>query len=93
MEWIAYFLVNSNNLGRVRVGTRHLARDNIQKIVEKLVVSLGDWSPEKRGKACLILDSYISLTENQITGYVNVIIPPLIKILAGDEMYVMENVV
>ncbi|KAI8927803.1 armadillo-type protein [Entophlyctis helioformis] len=76
---------------RPRVGCRHLARDNIQKVTSKLVEGLTDWSVETRTKSCQIMGVFITFTEDQITGYVNVILPALYKILAGDEQQVMAE--
>jgi hypothetical protein len=77
---------------RPRVGCRHLARDNLQKIVSKSVEKLGDWNAETRCSAARLLANFLRYTEDQITGYINLILPPIYKIMVGDEPFVMEAV-
>lgn len=77
---------------RPRVGSRHLARDNTLKIVDKMVEGMGDWTPEKRAKSAQILSSLIDYTEDKISGYTDKILNALYKIMAGDEHYVVDNV-
>ncbi|RKO91223.1 armadillo-type protein [Blyttiomyces helicus] len=76
---------------RPRVGCRHLARDNTQKIVTKTVEGMADWNVEVRIKSTQILATFIPYTEDQITGYTNVILPALFRILAGDEPEVVRE--
>ncbi|XJO70408.1 hypothetical protein BDV3_000086 [Batrachochytrium dendrobatidis] len=76
---------------RPRVGSRHLARDNMQKVVAKIVEGMGNWTVEVRIKSAQMLGAYLTLTEDQITGYVGVILPILYKILSGDDPLVMEE--
>ena len=78
---------------RPRVGSRNLARDNIQKVVGKLIEGLGDWNLETRAKSAQILRVFTKFTEDQITGYIGTILPALYKILAGDEVVVMDAAV
>eukprot|EP00842_Homolaphlyctis_polyrhiza_P006434 jgi/Hompol1/6792/HPOL_002333-RA len=76
---------------RPRVGSRHLARDNIQKIVAKLVENMSDWTVESRAKSAQILRVFVTFCEDQITGYVGTILPVLYKILASDDVLVMTE--
>ncbi|KAH6565449.1 hypothetical protein BASA60_009949 [Batrachochytrium salamandrivorans] len=76
---------------RPRVGSRHLARDNMQKIVVKLVDGMGNWTVDSRVKSTQILGAYLVLTEDQITGYVGNILPIIYKILSGDDQLVMNE--
>ncbi|KAL2914850.1 hypothetical protein HK105_205592 [Polyrhizophydium stewartii] len=76
---------------RPRVGSRHLARDNIQKIVGKLTEGMADWTVDTRLKSAQILRAFIPFTEDQITGYTGGILPVLFKILAGDDAAVMRE--
>ncbi|KAJ3115018.1 HEAT repeat-containing protein 2 [Phlyctochytrium bullatum] len=78
--------------GRPRVGCRHLARDNTQKIVKKLTEGLQNWSPDKRLKSAAILEAFITYTEENITGYTGTILPALYKILSSDEPAIMKQV-
>ncbi|KAJ3256957.1 HEAT repeat-containing protein 2 [Boothiomyces macroporosus] len=75
---------------RPRVGCRRAARDNIQKITKKLVEMLGDWNVETRYKGAQILYVYIDFCEAEITGYTATIVQPLYKILAEDEVHLMN---
>ncbi|KAJ3268168.1 HEAT repeat-containing protein 2 [Terramyces sp. JEL0728] len=75
---------------RPRVGCRRAARDNIQKITKKLTEMLGDWNVETRFKAAQILYVFIEFCETEITGYTATIIQPLYKILAEDEVHLMD---
>ncbi|KAI8854501.1 armadillo-type protein [Chytridium lagenaria] len=61
--------------GRPRVGCRHLARDNTQKIT--------------RLKSALVLSAFIPYTEENITGYIGNILPVLYKTLSSDEPSIM----
>ncbi|KAJ3315566.1 HEAT repeat-containing protein 2 [Boothiomyces sp. JEL0838] len=75
---------------RPRVGCRRAARDSIQKITKKLVEMLGDWNVETRYKGAQILYVYIDFCEAEITGYTATIVQPLYKILAEDEVHLMN---
>jgi dynein assembly factor 5, axonemal len=77
--------------GRPRVGSRYVARDNTKKIVDKQVELLGDWNADTRMKAAQVLSVFLEFTESNITGYVNLLLPAVYKILAGDEEFVMEE--
>jgi dynein assembly factor 5 len=78
--------------GRPGVGCRHLARDNTLKIVEKMVEGMGDWTPDKRAKSAQILSSFLDYTEDKISGYTATILAALYKIMAGDDIHVINNV-
>ncbi|KAI8904408.1 armadillo-type protein [Gorgonomyces haynaldii] len=78
-------------LDRPRVGTRHLARDNTQKTINAFVEGIQDWNADVRSKSYQNLEAFIRMTEDQITGYVGVIMPPSYKTLAGDESHVMDS--
>ncbi|KAI8893080.1 armadillo-type protein [Globomyces pollinis-pini] len=80
-------------IDRPRVGSRHLARDNIMKISAKLVEGLGDWNLETRYKSIQIFTVFLKFTESQITGYIGTIFPSIYKILAGDEPHVMNQTI
>ncbi|KAJ3107040.1 HEAT repeat-containing protein 2 [Phlyctochytrium planicorne] len=75
--------------GRPRVGCRHLARDNTQKIVTKLIEGMQDWSPETRLKSAAVLRAFIPYTEENITGYIGALLPAIYKVLASDEVEIM----
>ncbi|KAJ3122638.1 HEAT repeat-containing protein 2 [Physocladia obscura] len=76
---------------RPRVGIRHLARDNTQKIVGKVVDGLQDWNVEIRTKAAAILSAFVPLTETNITGYMGSLLPAIYKVLASDETAVLNE--
>lgn len=78
---------------RPRVGCRHVARDNTQKIVQKTVEGLADWNADVRIKSAQVLGTFITYAGAQMTGYTGVILPALYRILAGDECSVMKEVV
>ncbi|KAI9203339.1 armadillo-type protein [Polychytrium aggregatum] len=78
------------NSGRPRVGCRHLARDNTQKIVAKLVAGIQDWTAERRHKSALVLATFVTFTESNITGYIAQIVPGMVKVLSGDDAHVMD---
>lgn len=80
------------NLDRPRTGARHVARDNIQKIVTKQTELIGDWNLETRYKAAQVLTVFMDYVEKLVTGYVQNLLPAIYKLLAGDEIYVMEQV-
>jgi dynein assembly factor 5 len=80
-----------DRVGRPRVGSRHIARDNTQKIVNKQIELLGDWNVEARAKAAQVLTVFIDFAESNITGYANVMLPAIYKILAGDEEVVVQE--
>jgi hypothetical protein len=69
-----------------------LARDNTQKVVNKMIEGLADWTADKRAKSAQILASFLVYTEDKITGYVASILGALYKIMAGDEPHVMNEV-
>ncbi|KAJ3207731.1 HEAT repeat-containing protein 2 [Dinochytrium kinnereticum] len=77
--------------GRPRVGCRHLARDNTQKIVTKFIEGLQDWSPDTRFKSAVVLKAFIPYAEENITGYIGSILPALYKVLASDEPTIMSE--
>ncbi|KAJ3331441.1 HEAT repeat-containing protein 2 [Blyttiomyces sp. JEL0837] len=79
------------NPDRPRVGLRHLARDNTQKVVNKLIEGMQDWNAEVRAKSAAILESFILYAEANITGYIGTLLPVLYKTLAGDEAHVLKN--
>ncbi|KAI8919361.1 armadillo-type protein [Powellomyces hirtus] len=70
---------------RPRVGCRHFARENTQKIVNQMLEGMADWNVEVRIKSTQILTTFIRYGEDKITGYTGVILPALYKALAGDE--------
>lgn len=51
---------------------------------------LGDWNVETRYKGAQILYVYIDFCEAEITGYTATIVQPLYKILAEDEVHLMN---
>lgn len=69
-----------------------MARDNCQKIVSKVVAGMADWNMDVRAKSTQILTSFLKYTEDQATGYINIIMPAICKILCGDDLPVMQNV-
>jgi dynein assembly factor 5 len=75
----------SDQITRPKVGSRHLARENIQKIIQKIMDGLQDWGMETRFKSCQILYNYLSFAETHVTGYIGVLLPVVYKLLAGDE--------
>ncbi|KAJ3177528.1 HEAT repeat-containing protein 2 [Irineochytrium annulatum] len=77
---------------RHRVGARHLARDNTQKIVAKMVEGLVDWNPDIRCKSAAVLAVFIPFAEENITGYSGMILPALYRVLSSDEPFVMNQV-
>ncbi|KAJ1565055.1 HEAT repeat-containing protein 2 [Nowakowskiella sp. JEL0078] len=74
-----------------RVGSRHLARDNTMKIVEKCIAGISSWTSELRDHWAKILYIFITFTRGNITGYVGQIFPVLFKVCSGDEIYVMNS--
>jgi dynein assembly factor 5, axonemal len=78
---------------RPTVGSRYLARDNIQKIVQHLVSGLGDWNVETRYKSAQTFCNFLSYAESHITGYTANILPAAYKILAQDEKHVMDQTI
>ncbi|KAJ3156098.1 HEAT repeat-containing protein 2 [Geranomyces michiganensis] len=70
---------------RPRVGCRHFARDNTQKIVNQMLEGMADWNVDVRIKSTQILATFIRFCEEKITGYAGVILPALYKVLATDE--------
>jgi dynein assembly factor 5 len=83
-------IFSTNKVDRPRVGCRHLARDNTQKVVQKFIEGLGDWNADVRAKSALNLTAFLRFTEDQVAGYTNNILPISYKILSGDELNVME---
>jgi dynein assembly factor 5 len=79
--------------GRPRIGSRHYANDNIQKILKKQVELLGDWNLDMRFKSAEILTAYTPYVENNITAYIGTVFPTVYKVLAGDESHIMERVI
>ncbi|KAJ3237761.1 HEAT repeat-containing protein 2 [Chytriomyces hyalinus] len=69
---------------RPRVGVRHLARDNTQKIILKIVDGLHDWNAEVRAKSASVLAAFLPLTEKNATGYMGNLLPAIYKVLAAD---------
>ncbi|KAJ3228946.1 HEAT repeat-containing protein 2 [Chytriomyces hyalinus] len=69
---------------RPRVGVRHLARDNTQKIIGKIVDGLHDWNADVRAKSASILAAFLPLTEKNATGYMGNLLPAIYKVLAAD---------
>ncbi|KAJ1553513.1 HEAT repeat-containing protein 2, partial [Cladochytrium tenue] len=76
---------------RPRVGARHLARDNCQKLVTRFVEGMQDWSPDTRAKSAASLAAFIPYAENNITGYVGTILPALYRVLAEDDPAVVKE--
>ncbi|KAJ3166316.1 HEAT repeat-containing protein 2 [Geranomyces variabilis] len=70
---------------RPRIGCRHFARENTQKIVNQMLEGMADWNVEVRIKSTQILATFIRFCEEKITGYAGVILPALYKVLATDE--------
>ncbi|KAJ3355712.1 HEAT repeat-containing protein 2 [Entophlyctis luteolus] len=78
-------------IDRPRVGIRHLARDNTQKVVNKILEGLTDWNVDVRCKSAQMLATFLPLTEKNITGYVGTLLPAIYKVLAGDESIVINE--
>ncbi|KAJ3003855.1 UNVERIFIED_CONTAM: HEAT repeat-containing protein 2, partial [Siphonaria sp. JEL0065] len=76
---------------RPRVGVRHLARDNVQKTVNKVVEGLQDWNVEVRAKSASVLHAFVPLAERNITGYMGSILPQIYRVLAADDPLVVRE--
>ncbi|KAJ3359863.1 HEAT repeat-containing protein 2 [Kappamyces sp. JEL0680] len=76
---------------RPRSGCRHLARDNIQKIMGRQIELLGDWNVDTRFKAAQVLTVFMDFAETNATGYIGALLPAVYKVLAGDEPHVMQQ--
>jgi hypothetical protein len=74
------------------VGSRHLARDNTQKAVNKILEGMQDWNPDVRAKSAAILGAFLWYTEDNITGYMGALLPVFYRVLSGDEPQVMQEV-
>ncbi|KAI9092359.1 armadillo-type protein [Phlyctochytrium arcticum] len=81
----------SMDANRPRVGCRHLARENIQKIVQKMLDGMSNWNIEIRTKSAQVLAIFISYTETLITGYIDIILPVMNRVQAGDEAIVCSQ--
>ncbi|KAJ3414190.1 HEAT repeat-containing protein 2 [Chytridiales sp. JEL 0842] len=81
----------TTGLARPRVGARHLARDNTQKIVNKMVEGMQDWSADVRAKSAGVLAAFMWYTEDNITGYIGTLLPVMYRVLSGDEPHVMQQ--
>ncbi|KAJ3121880.1 HEAT repeat-containing protein 2 [Nowakowskiella sp. JEL0407] len=73
------------------IGSRYLARDNTLKIVEKCVVGISSWTADLRHHWLKILSTFITLTRENITGYVAQILPAICRIIVGDETEVVDG--
>ncbi|KAI9350767.1 armadillo-type protein [Obelidium mucronatum] len=76
---------------RPRVGVRHLARDNVQKTVNKVVDGLQDWNVEVRAKSASVLAAFVPLAERNITGYMGNLLPAIYRVLAADDALVVKE--
>ncbi|KAI9366152.1 armadillo-type protein [Zopfochytrium polystomum] len=86
--------VNNANLQphRPRVGARRLTQDNVQKIVNKLLEGMQDWSPDLRAKSTATLASFLVFAEENITGYIGTILPVLYKLASADDAIVIIEI-
>ncbi|KAJ3024801.1 UNVERIFIED_CONTAM: HEAT repeat-containing protein 2 [Siphonaria sp. JEL0065] len=78
-------------LDRPRVGVRHLARDNVQKTVNKVVDGLQDWNVEVRAKTASVLHAFVPLAERNITGYMGILLPTIYRVLTSDDALVVKE--
>lgn len=53
---------------------------------------MGDWNIDVRRKSTTNLTAFLKYTEDQITGYTNIILSAAYKILAGDDAQIMKAV-
>ncbi|ORX38796.1 ARM repeat-containing protein [Piromyces finnis] len=83
---------NNNNSDRPRIGSRHIVRDNIMKILDKLLEDIQDWTTERRNKSSQILVTLFDFVEEHITGYTNAIIPIFCKVCTTDEISLLQSI-
>ncbi|KAJ3378298.1 HEAT repeat-containing protein 2 [Lobulomyces angularis] len=76
-------------LDRPRIGSKHILRENTQKILNKLLELMQDWNVDVRLKSSRILNSFLWYVEECITGYVGTILPILCKICSNDDSAVV----
>lgn len=58
--------------------------------MQALVEASGDWNRDARHLALRTLASFLPLVEEQVTGYANLLLPALSRVLAGDEADVVR---
>jgi dynein assembly factor 5 len=83
---------NDNNSNRPRIGSRHVVRDNIMKILDKLLEDIQDWNAERRNKSSQILVTIFDYVEDHITGYTGTIIPIFCKVCTTDEVSLLQSI-
>jgi len=83
---------NDNNSNRPRIGSRHVVRDNIMKILDKLLEDIQDWNSERRNKSSQIFVTIFDYVEEHITGYTGTIIPIFCKVCTTDEVSLLQYI-
>ena len=80
-------------IDRPRIGSRHVVRDNIMKILDKLLEDIQDWNAERRNKSSQIFVTIFDFVEEHITGYTSNIIPIFCKVCTTDEASLLQSVI
>ncbi|OUM70216.1 hypothetical protein PIROE2DRAFT_37495, partial [Piromyces sp. E2] len=83
---------NEDNSSRPRIGSRHVVRDNIMKILDKLLEDIQDWNAERRNKSSQIFVALFDFVEEHITGYTGTIIPIFCKVCTTDEISLLQSI-